>query len=135
MASGDTVTGKIPSLTPKKYCANALGSVHPHTKGLYSPSLKQLLVRNLSDQQDMLETVRHEGFHQYLDRFLDNPPVWFNEGMAEYYELGEERGRTLRLGQVDMNHVATLRSRCVCWRGQCALTKIASTISQTSYVG
>jgi hypothetical protein len=34
----------------------------------------------------MLRTVRHEGFHQYLDRMLPETPVWLNEGTAEYFE-------------------------------------------------
>ena len=41
----------------------------------------------------MLQTVRHEGFHQYLDRLVSNPPVWFNEGLAEYFEMRDARER------------------------------------------
>ncbi len=89
-----------------------LGSkLSPSVAGLYNTWLKQLLIWNLPRRDAMMRTVKHEGFHQYLDRFLDDPPVWFNEGMAEYYELGEPSGRTLRLGQVEMNHVAVLASK------------------------
>lgn len=78
----------------QKYCAQTLGSTQPHTMGLYSPALKQLLIWNVPDREQMLETVRHEGFHQYLDRVMSDPPPWLNEGLAMYYEAvppGEER--------------------------------------------
>lgn len=89
-----------------------LGSkLPPMVAGVYSTWLKQLLIWNLPRRDAMLRTVQHEGFHQYLDRFLDSPPVWFNEGLAEYYELGERVGRELRLGQVELHHVALLRSQ------------------------
>ena len=32
--------------------------------------------------------MRHEGYHQYLDRVMPDPPVWFNEGLAVYHENG-----------------------------------------------
>ena len=38
-------------------------------------------------KNDMMTTVRHEGFHQYLDRLMRSPPLWFNEGLAEYFEV------------------------------------------------
>ncbi|MBL9086676.1 MAG: DUF1570 domain-containing protein [Planctomycetia bacterium] len=54
--------------------------------GIYSPMLKQLLIWNLESRDEMIVTIRHEGFHQYLDRLLPDPPVWFDEGLAVYYE-------------------------------------------------
>ena len=42
----------------------------------------------------MMRTVRHEGFHQYFDRIVSDPPTWINEGLAEYYEAAEyQNGR------------------------------------------
>lgn len=75
--------------------AEGLGTeVRAHTAGLYSPMVRQLLVWNLRDHAEMLETIRHEGFHQYLDSVLDDPPAWFNEGLAVYYErLPRKDGR------------------------------------------
>jgi hypothetical protein len=66
---------------------DVIGDIPPHTAGIYSPVLKCLLIWNLPSRGDMLQTVRHEGFHQYLDRLMSNPPVWFNEGLAEYFEV------------------------------------------------
>lgn len=70
------------------------GGAIENVAGLYTPVLKQLLIWNLPDREQMLTTVRHEGFHQYLDSRMDDPPRWLNEGLAEYYETSElERGR------------------------------------------
>lgn len=93
-----------------RYCRRILGEVRMHTSGLYSPTLKQLLVWNLPDREEMLRTVRHEGFHQYLDTVMEEPPPWFNEGMAEYYEAAEVRGGVLRTGRLQAEHVAYLRA-------------------------
>ena len=63
--------------------------------GLYSPALKQLLIWNQPNRKKMLETVRHEGFHQYLDGVMSDPPPWLNEGLAMYYEALPPAGTTI----------------------------------------
>ncbi|MCK5942057.1 MAG: DUF1570 domain-containing protein [Planctomycetes bacterium] len=94
------------------YCKDILGSAVPHTAGLYSPVLKQLLIWNLPKREDMDRTIRHEGFHQFLDRVMKNPPVWLNEGTAEYWETARRENGSLTGGQVRKDHIATLiRSR------------------------
>lgn len=74
------------------------------TAGMYSYSLKQLLIWNLPARAGMMETVRHEAVHQYLDEAGYDPPTWFNEGLAEYLSILEEpargRGRA-EVGGVD----------------------------------
>lgn len=78
------------------------------TAGIYSPLLKQLLIWNLPDRASMLRTALHEGFHQYLDRVMPDAPVWFNEGLAEYFErAGYERGRWIE-GQLAAEHLDLL---------------------------
>ena len=76
--------------------------------GLYSMLLKQLLIWNLPNREMMLRTVRHEGLHQYLDRFLPNIPVWFNEGLAEYYEHGHRVAGKLYFGRPSRQHLEVL---------------------------
>ena len=75
-----------------RYCANLRMGVPIHTAGLYSPRLKQLLIWNLANRTEMMRTIRHEGLHQFLDVLMPQAPVWFNEGLAEYFE----QARTLR---------------------------------------
>ncbi len=78
--------------------------------GLYSPLLKQLLIWNQPRKADMMQTVRHEGFHQYLDRVLPNAPRWFNEGLAVYYESAKASRGELRVGQFREDSRATLEA-------------------------
>jgi tetratricopeptide (TPR) repeat protein len=77
--------------------------------GLYIPTLKQLLIWNLPDRDMMMRVVRHEGFHQYLDRLMDTPPLWFNEGLAEYYERAERDKGKWTFGQIHTDHVRMLK--------------------------
>jgi len=67
--------------------------------GLYSPLLKQLLIWSQPSKKEMMRTVRHEGFHQYLDRVLPNAPRWFNEGLAVYYETATMSIARMQVGQ------------------------------------
>jgi tetratricopeptide (TPR) repeat protein len=93
----------------KAYCSDLWGGAPGMTAGLYSPSLKQLLIWNLASREDMMRTVRHEGFHQYLDRLMDEPPLWFNEGLAEYYETSVMVNGSWKLGEPRADHLAVLQ--------------------------
>lgn len=81
--------------------------------GLYSPVLKHLLIWNLPARDAMMRTVRHEGFHQYLDRLMDQPPSWLNEGLAEYYETAEIVSGRRRMGMVREDHLYSLKKKLV----------------------
>jgi tetratricopeptide (TPR) repeat protein len=94
------------------YCKKILGSPAPHTAGLYSPVLKQLLIWNVPKREEMLRTIRHEGFHQFMDRAVQDPPTWLNEGMAEFWETARRENDKFQGGQPRPAHVAMLiRSR------------------------
>ncbi len=94
----------------RTHCRDAMGGVSMHTAGLYSPLLKQLLIWNLPDRRMMMRTVRHEGFHQYVDRIMRDPPIWFNEGMAEYYETADHVKGTWQIGMVRKDHLKLLKN-------------------------
>jgi tetratricopeptide (TPR) repeat protein len=84
----------------RRYVAetSVVGGKPPETVvGQYSGLLKQLLIWNVESRVEMMKTIKHEGFHQYLDRVLPDPPVWFNEGMASYYEGMDKVAGSLRL--------------------------------------
>jgi hypothetical protein len=89
---------------------DVIGDIPPHTAGIYSQVLKCLLIWNLPSRGDMLQTVRHEGFHQYLDRLMTNPPVWFNEGLAEYFELARLENGHLRVPETHPRHTEYLEN-------------------------
>ncbi len=90
------------------YCRDLLGGEAENELGRYYPSLKQLLVWNSPDKRMVMRTVRHEGFHQYLDSLTSEAPVWLNEGMAEYFEQAVlVRGRW-KDDQLDEDHLRLL---------------------------
>jgi Flp pilus assembly protein TadD len=60
--------------------------------GVYLPMLRELVIWIPADMTDFTDTVRHEGFHQYLHRLVDDAPVWFNEGYAEVMGGGGPEG-------------------------------------------
>ncbi len=97
------------------YSATLLGSEPQNTAGLYTPVLKQLLIWNLPDRAAMLRTVRHEGFHQYLDRMLPASPTWFNEGTAEYFETARLEGGAQKHGEPLREHVQKLSGKEFKW--------------------
>ncbi len=88
-----------------------MGKPTDQAAGLYSPLLKQLLIWNLPSRADMLETIRHEGFHQYLDRVMPNPPVWFNEGLAVYHQNGKMEDGKLTFGHLHPRFIQLLKNR------------------------
>jgi tetratricopeptide (TPR) repeat protein len=95
----------------ERYAEDVMGGGHANAAGLYSPIVKQLLIWNLPQQEEMFRTVQHEGFHQYLDRMMPDPPVWFNEGAASYFELVVYEKGKWKEGQVDANAVERLRGQ------------------------
>jgi len=56
-----------------------------HSLGVYHSSLNTLLLFASLCEQQNLEVVFHEAFHQYLDTAVSDVPYWLNEGFAEYF--------------------------------------------------
>jgi len=76
-----------------------MGEVPDQVAGLYLPLLKQLALWHLPEREEMLDVIRHEGFHQYLDRLMPEAPIWFNEGLAVYHETAVNRRGKLHFGE------------------------------------
>ena len=49
------------------------------------PACKLLLILDQGNFDDTYEVLFHEAFHQFMDRYIANPPVWLNEGLAVHY--------------------------------------------------
>ncbi len=60
------------------------------TAGVYLPLVRELALWVPEVTANLENTVRHEGFHQFLHVFADDVPLWFNEGLAQVF--GEMRG-------------------------------------------
>ena len=88
-----------------------MGKPNDQAAGVYTPLLKQLLIWNLPQRSEMFNTVRHEGFHQYLDRLMSSPPVWFNEGLAVYHENGKTIDGKLVFGQMHPGYIRLLQQK------------------------
>ena len=57
-------------------------------------------------------TIFHELTHLFVGNAVRHPPMWFNEGLAEYYSTFEMRGRDkVILGRPVMEHIGLLRER------------------------
>jgi len=61
--------------------------------GMYLGSLDVLLILDRPDADDTYSVLFHEAFHQFMRRYVRNPPMWLNEGLAVYYE-GARPGRS-----------------------------------------
>ena len=92
------------------YVEDVMGGGGENTAGVYSPTLKQLLIWNLPDTDQVFATVRHEGFHQYFDSLVGESPIWLNEGLAEYFETSEYRNSRLVDGIPHAGNLARLRA-------------------------
>lgn len=66
-----------------------------HTRGLYVPGVKLLIIRDDPDMTQTYEVLFHEAFHQFVDRHLPLTPVWINEGLATYYGTARATARGL----------------------------------------
>ena len=56
-----------------------------HSIGMFIPSCKLLLIQDQGNFDDTTEVLFHEAFHQFMHRYVANPPVWLNEGLAVHY--------------------------------------------------
>jgi len=73
----------------------------PSAPGFYSAATDYLVLLQ-QPFQDLIPTVYHEAFHQYLQHHVGREteiPTWFNEGMASYYE-----GMQRRKGDKKLDH-------------------------------
>ena len=60
--------------------------------------------------QNPYSVIYHEYVHLMIDNTMGNAPLWFNEGLAEYYSSFDiEEDRKAHLGELIGNHLLTLR--------------------------
>ena len=84
--------------------------------GYYLPSYRVLVFYNQPEgkvpgrqlSQGTLNVLLHETFHQWLHLYVEDRPRWFDEGMAEYFGIGEMTGSGLRYGLVPQLHPSRL---------------------------
>lgn len=80
------------------------------TGGVYVDLVKHLVFFKNKTFDDTQLVAWHEGFHQYLDYYVGDVPLWFNEGQAEYYGASrlDKTGKKLLVGQSEPWRIAPL---------------------------
>jgi len=80
--------------------------------GYFQPGEASNYITMLQAQEDhALRIAFHEYTHAVTANTLSNLPVWLMEGLAQFYEMTEDRsgGRRALIGVVPPEHLATLR--------------------------
>jgi tetratricopeptide (TPR) repeat protein len=68
------------------------------------------LTTELQGEQDPFTVIFHEYTHLLINNTIGNAPVWFNEGLAEYYgTFSISDDQKVVLGKPILNHVLLLR--------------------------
>jgi hypothetical protein len=72
-----------------------LGGGAPQSIGFYSPLTRILVVlyREDNPEQSIL-VLNHEAMHQFVHDNLNNAPMWFNEGLGDYFGPYERVGKS-----------------------------------------
>ncbi len=70
-----------------------LGHNAEHTIGMFIPATRMLLIADQGNTRDTQEVLFHEAFHQFLDKYVADPPMWLNEGLAMHYGSAMPAGK------------------------------------------
>ncbi|HVY63060.1 MAG TPA: DUF1570 domain-containing protein, partial [Planctomycetota bacterium] len=53
--------------------------------GHYDPLVRNLNIYKDKKEDNTLSVLYHEGFHQYIHDYLEQPPQWWNEGLGDFF--------------------------------------------------
>src|SRR6266403_3389528 len=83
---------------------------HIHHAGLYQPGEdKDYVVMRLdSEGENPFHTLYHEYTHALLRLNFSNLPLWFNEGLAEFFGNSTLGDKEIRTGTIDPGHLYLL---------------------------
>lgn len=70
-----------------------LGHNAEHTIGMFIPATRMLLIADQGNSRDTQEVLFHEAFHQFIDKYVADPPMWLNEGLAMHYGSAMPAGK------------------------------------------
>lgn len=57
-----------------------------------------------------LQTLQHEGFHQFAHRYIGGQlPLWLNEGLAVYFEQARLVNNKLKIGVAEPHRISAMR--------------------------
>ena len=58
----------------------------PDTSAYFCSGTRELVAFRQRSDNLLFEGFYHEGMHQFLHFYVPNPPIWFDEGLAQYFE-------------------------------------------------
>ena len=61
----------------------------PGSAAYYNPAGRELVGYKQRSDDILFQSLYHEGMHQFLMFYVPNPPMWFNEGLAKYFETAK----------------------------------------------
>ena len=71
------------------------------------------IVAALSQYSETSQIIYHEYSHLLLQNAMTSIPVWFNEGLAEYFSTFKLRGNEAEAGHPIARHIVLLRERFI----------------------
>ena len=88
----------------------------PNSSGYFQPGADKnyiALSAVIDEANDPFTVIFHEFVHLLIKNNVQDMPLWFNEGLAEYYSTFQikDGDRKVWLGKVISDHVFTLRDR------------------------
>jgi hypothetical protein len=86
-----------------------LGRDLHHAAGAFMPRTRELVLfmPDLA-RASFWRTVRHEATHAFLDEFMKETPIWFNEGYAQWIEEAGGRTQAANIGGIEAGAVEVL---------------------------
>lgn len=77
------------------------------------PDMNYITLSTERRDENLYHTIFHEYVHLLLENTMRNVPVWFNEGLAEYYSTFQvtKEDKQAVLGRLIPNHVLYLREQ------------------------
>ncbi|HLM03273.1 MAG TPA: tetratricopeptide repeat protein [Pyrinomonadaceae bacterium] len=91
------------------------GQIVDSVAGFFVEGRENVLIALTEEQRtaNPYEVIFHEYQHYVLDNNFDDPPLWLNEGLAEFYSQFkvEEQKQKVIIGAPIARHVYTLRER------------------------
>ena len=92
------------------------GKVQKNIAGYFQPGRSLNYVTfTMEEGIEQLDIVYHEYVHLVVNNNITHVPLWFNEGLAEYYRTFQitANGKLATLGKVDADHVLLLRDHFI----------------------
>jgi hypothetical protein len=83
--------------SPEAVGAAAGGLGLARASGVYMHREQRMLIWRQPRDEGTFRTLRHEVVHALLHEFVGAPPIWLNEGLAEYFELMQTLGSSGRI--------------------------------------